>query len=160
MVLEVLNPGETAGDQNVFRRGHITMSRVASIATGLLTVAFVGLVTSAASAAICQGKSMTLDEIADVLKAASSCDASMKIFQDCSLSSSGDLRLGDAVRERCEVDFLSKLQTPQKHVYEREVKACNGKYRDQSGTMYRSWEGFCAAEVAQRYSQRALKRSR
>jgi hypothetical protein len=141
-------------------RGHITMSRVASIAAGLLMVASIGLITPAASAAICQGKSMTLDEIADVLKAAPTCNASMKIFQDCSLSSSGDLQLGAAVQERCEADFLAKLQTPQKHVYEREIKACNGKYANQSGTMYRSWEGFCAAEVAQRYSQRALKRSR
>ena len=136
------------------------MLRAASIATGLLMVASVGLFTTAASAAVCQGKSMTLDEIADVLKAAPSCETSMKIFQDCSLSSSGDLQLGAAVQERCEADFLAKLQTPQKHVYEHEIKACNGKYANLSGTMYRSWEGFCAAEVAQRYSQRALKRSR
>ncbi len=136
------------------------MLRVASITTGLLMVASVDLIAPAASAAICQGKSMTLDEIADVLKAAPTCDASMKLFQDCSLSSSGDLQLGAAVQERCEADFLAKLQTPQKHVYEHEIKACNGKYANLSGTMYRSWEGFCAAEVAQRYSQRALKRSR
>ena len=34
------------------------------------------------------------------------------------------------------------------------------KYRNESGTMYISFTAFCRAEVAQRYSQRALKTRR
>jgi hypothetical protein len=152
-----LNHGEAEGDQNLISRGSITMLRVASIAMSLLLVASGGLIAPALGA-VCQGESMTLDQIADVIKAAPTCDAGMKIFQDCSLSSSGDLQLGAAVREKCEADFLPKLQTPQKHVYEHEIKACGTKYAGKDGTMYRSWEAFCSAEVAQHYSQRALKR--
>ena len=33
---------------------------------------------------------------------------------------------------------------------------CDRKYRNQSGTMYLSFAAFCRAEVAQRYSQKAL----
>jgi hypothetical protein len=37
------------------------------------------------------------------------------------------------------------------------MRVCDGKYRNKSGTMYLSFAAFCRAEVAQRYSQRALK---
>ena len=37
--------------------------------------------------------------------------------------------------------------------------ACDRKYRNESGTMYRSATAFCRAEVAQRYSQKALKQA-
>ena len=135
------------------------MLRLTSIAACVLIVACLGC-TGPAHASICQGKSLTLDETVDVIKAAPTCDASMKLFQDCSYSASGDVSLGAAVREKCEADFLSKLKDPQKHVYQREQQACLRKYVHESGTMYVSWSAFCGAELAQRYSQRALKRSR
>ena len=34
---------------------------------------------------------------------------------------------------------------------------CDRKYRNESGTMYRSFTAFCRAEVAQRYSRQARK---
>ena len=113
--------------------------------------------TAVAHASICQGKSLSLDETVDVIKAAPTCEASMKLFQDCSYSASGDVSLGAAVREKCEADFLSQLKDPQKHVYQRGQRACLRKYVHESGTMYVSWSAFCGAELAQRYSQRALK---
>ena len=41
--------------------------------------------------------------------------------------------------------------------YQRELRVCDRKYRNKSGTMYISATAFCRAEVAQRYSRRALK---
>jgi hypothetical protein len=38
--------------------------------------------------------------------------------------------------------------------------ACDRKYQNESGTMYRSFTAFCRAEVAQRYARRALKSAR
>jgi len=64
------------------------------------------------------------------------------------------------VRSRAEGDFLSRLRAPQKHVYECELSACDRKYVHEEGTKYLSFAAFCSAEVAQRYSQRALKLSR
>jgi len=135
------------------------MLRLTSIAACLLAVTSLG-VPAPAHASICQGKSLTLDETVDVIKAAPTCDASMKIFQDCSYTASGDVSLGTAVREKCEADFLAKLKPPQQHIYQRELQACLRKYEHEQGTMYVSFSAFCAAEVAQRYSQHALKRSR
>jgi hypothetical protein len=38
--------------------------------------------------------------------------------------------------------------------------ACDRKYQNESGTMYRSFTAFCRAEVAQRHARRALKGAR
>jgi hypothetical protein len=37
------------------------------------------------------------------------------------------------------------------------MRVCDRKYRNEEGTMYRSFTAFCRAEVAQRYSQKARK---
>lgn len=138
------------------------MLRVASIvlSASILNLAMVASLGFAAPAhaSICQGKSLSLDETVAVIKAEPTCDASMKLFQDCSYSASGDVSLAAAVREKCEADFLPKLSTPQKQIYQRGQQACLRKYVHESGTMYVSWSAFCGAELAQRYSQRARKR--
>ena len=113
-----------------------------------------------ANAAVCLDKSMTIDEIVDAIKATQNCERAMKLAQDCSLGSGGDTQLGAAVEKKCESDFLSSLKPPQTAAYTRELGVCDRKYRNQSGTMYVSFTAFCRAEVAQRYSRRALKAKR
>jgi len=115
------------------------------------------LATAPAHGVVCQGESMTLDEVVEVINAAPTCAAGRKIFEDCSLGTSGDIRLGAAVQAKCEANFLANLKTPQKRVYQRELWVCQHKYDHESGTMYRSFSAFCAADTALRYSQRALK---
>ena len=73
------------------------------------------------------------------------------------MSTSGDIHLGEAVEKKCEADFLARLKPPRKAAYQREMRVCDRKYRNASGTMYLSFTAFCRAEVAQRYSHRALK---
>ena len=107
--------------------------------------------------AVCLGKSMTRDEIVDAINATPGCERAMKLFQDCEFSTSGDIALGAAVEKKCEGDFLNRLKAPQKRAYTREMDACDRKYRNESGTMYRSFTAFCRAEVSQRFSQKALK---
>ena len=53
---------------------------------------------------------MSLDEVVDVIKAAHGCAGAMKIFKECSLGTSGDIRMGEAVENKCESDFLDKLK--------------------------------------------------
>ncbi|OKO76600.1 hypothetical protein [Bradyrhizobium sp. AS23.2] len=108
-------------------------------------------------AMVCMEKSMTLDEVADTISAQKDCKSAMKVFQDCELTASGDVKLGAAVEKKCEADFMPGLNTAQKRAYQREMRVCDRKYRNESGTMYLSFTAFCRAEVAQRYSQRALK---
>ncbi|WP_262048575.1 hypothetical protein [Bradyrhizobium sp. Bra78] len=110
-----------------------------------------------ARAMVCMDKSMTLDEVADAISAQKSCESAMKVFKDCELTASGDVELGAAVEKKCEADFKPGLNAAQAQAYQREMRVCDGKYRNKSGTMYLSFTAFCRAEVAQRYSQRALK---
>jgi hypothetical protein len=117
----------------------------------------VSLSAGPARAAVCLDKSMTLDEIVEAINASPGCERAMKLFQDCEFGTSGDIHLGAAVEKKCEGDFLSRLKAARKPTYQRELNVCDRKYRNESGTMYRSFTAFCRAEVAQRYSQRALK---
>ena len=112
---------------------------------------------SPALAVVCQDTSMSLDEVVDVIKAAPGCDRAMKIFEDCSLGTSGDIRTGAAVEKKCEGDFLGTLKASQKQAYRREMNVCDRKYRNESGTMYRSFTASCRAQISQRYAHQALK---
>jgi hypothetical protein len=103
---------------------------------------------------------MTLDEIVDAINATPGCERAMKLFEVCEYGTSGDIHLGAAVEKKCEGDFLSRFKASQTQAYQREMLACDRKYQDESGTMYRSFTAFCRAEVAQRYSRRALKAAR
>jgi hypothetical protein len=105
----------------------------------------------------CPAKSTSFEDIVVALDEAPSCDRAMKVFEACEFGASGDVQLGAVVEKKCEGDFLPRLKDPQKHLYRREMRVCDRKYRNQSGTMYLSFTAFCRADVAQRYSRRALK---
>ncbi|MBR0871628.1 hypothetical protein JQ633_14780 [Bradyrhizobium tropiciagri] len=113
--------------------------------------------TSPALSAVCMAKSMMLDEIVAAIDATKGCAPAMKLFTDCAFGASGDVQLGEAVEKKCEADFLSGLKGAQKKAYASQLGRCDRKYRNESGTMYRSFTAFCRAEVSQRYSQKALK---
>ena len=129
----------------------LSKSVLAALAAALLAAA------TPARAMVCMDKSMTLDEVADTISAQKGCESAMKVFRDCELTASGDVELGAAVEKKCEADFKPGLSAAQMQAYKREMHACDIKYRNKSGTMYLSFTAFCRAEVAQRYSQRALK---
>ncbi|UGY18781.1 hypothetical protein [Bradyrhizobium septentrionale] len=118
--------------------------------------AIMSISATPALAAVCMDKSMTQDEIVDTINAQRSCDGAMKVFRVCEFGASGDVLLGAAVEKKCEADFLPGLGASQKKVYASRLKRCDAKYQNESGTMYRSFTAFCRAEVAQRYSHKAL----
>lgn len=128
--------------------------RLRSCLVGLVLV----LTGSAARAAEeCPAKSTSMDDVIAILNAAPSCDRAMQLFEACSYGASGDVQFGEVVEKKCEADFLGRSKPPQKLSYRRELRVCDRKYRNKSGTMYISATAFCRAEVAQRYSQRALQ---
>ncbi len=129
------------------------------VARSILAVmaAFFSLSAAPALAAVCLNKSMTLNEIIEVINATPGCERAMKLFEDCQFSTSGDIHLGAAVEKKCEADFLKRLTGPQKRAYRRKMQVCDRKYENQQGTMYRSFTAFCRAEIARRYSRRARK---
>jgi hypothetical protein len=130
-------------------------SRLAGLAPCLALILWSGAALAAAEE--CPAKSMSMDDIIAVLNEAPSCDRAMKLFEACEYGASGDVQFGAVVEKKCEADFLRPLRPPQKLSYQRELRVCDRKYRNKSGTMYLSFTAFCRAEVAQRYSRRALK---
>jgi hypothetical protein len=115
------------------------------------------IATIPASAMECPAKSIATDDVGTALNEAPGCDKAMSIFQACETATAGDVGLGAIVTQKCEKDFLARLTPPQNQVYQHKLRACDRKYRDQSGSMYRSFEAFCRAKIAQRYSRKALK---
>jgi hypothetical protein len=123
----------------------------------LFAVCIVFLFSSAAWAATTECPTLDGEKIEKLLAEAPSCDQAMKLFEACEYSASGDVGLGEIVIKKCEGDFLAKLSKARRRVYDRKIKACWRKYAKKSGTMYRSFEAFCAAGVAQTYARRAVK---
>ena len=105
----------------------------------------------------CPAKSASFEDIVVALDEAPSCDRAMKVFEACEYGASGDVQFGAVVEKKCEGDFFARLKDPQRHVYQREMRVCDRKYRNESGTMYLSFTAFCRAIVAQRYSHKARK---
>jgi hypothetical protein len=136
-----------------------SMRERAMLVKSCLAVLAVLLTVGAAQAATekCPAKSTSMDDIIAVLNESQSCDRAMKVFEACEYGASGDVQFGAIVEKKCEGDFLARLKDPQKHVYQREMRVCDRKYRNQSGTMYLSFTAFCRAIVAQRYSHKANK---
>jgi hypothetical protein len=78
----------------------------------------------------------TLDhqEIEDLLHKAPSCQRAGALFESCQFGASGDVSLGAIVTEKCEGDFLGKLDAAQRRAYDREQKRCQRKYAHEDGT--------------------------
>ena len=129
--------------------------RVKSCLAGLALI----LLSGAAQAAPeeCPAKSTEMDDIIAVLNDAPGCERAMKLFEACEYGASGDVQFGEVVEKKCEADFLTHLKSPQKLTDQREMRVCDRKYRNESGTMSISFTAFCRAEVAQRYSQQAQR---
>ena len=127
-----------------------------AVCLAVLAVVLSGAGTPA-RAMICMETSMTSEEVVDTINKQTSCEGAVKVFRDCQSGASGDVELGAAVERKCEADFMPGLSTAQQQAYRREMRVCDQKYRNKSGTMYLSFTAFCRAQVAQRYSQRVLK---
>jgi hypothetical protein len=108
----------------------------------------------------CPVKDFTLDAREEAIRKAPTCPQALEIMQACAYGAGGDTSLGDAVRERCEPEFLPKLSKAQKKAYDREQKRCDDKYAKQSGTMYRSFTAFCQAQSTVAYAKRFGSKSR
>jgi hypothetical protein len=97
------------------------------------------------------------DKIGQEVDKAPTCSAALELFSACAAGGSSDVGLGGSVVERCELDFLSGLNKERKRAYQAEQNRCARKYSRQEGTMYRSAEAFCLAQVAEKYAKRFAK---
>ena len=113
------------------------------------------LATFAASAALADEACFGSDAAAlsTALEHAGSCRAAFAKFSACAWGSSADLAFGDVVVKVCEGAFLAKLTAAGKANYADEAALCAYEHARQDGTMYRSMEALCRAEVAQRFAE-------
>ena len=88
----------------------------------------------------------TLDAKEEAIRKAPTCKAAYEIMEACAYTASGDTGLGEALRERCEPDFIGRLSKAQRRVYDQEQRRCTNKYANKSGTMYVGFAAFCRAE--------------
>ena len=130
----------------------------------IVCLAAMGLLAAVARAAPkpaetqeCPIEELTHEAREKVIRSAPSCDQALELFGLCSTQSTQDIPLGAIVRERCEARFLSRLTPAQRRAYEQGQKRCARKYRHEWGTMYRSFEALCGAQLAQTYARRFSK---
>ena len=105
----------------------------------------------------CPIQGFDLDKIEEAARNAPTCDRSLELFRLCGSGATSDVQLGAAVTERCEGDFLARLSKAQRTEYRRAQARCARKYARESGTMYRSFEAYCGAEVARSFARRFAK---
>ena len=97
------------------------------------------------------------DAVDNALRQAPSCATAYRLFEACAYGATGDVPLGATVQEKCEADFVKKLDGAKKSTYRKQVAACDRKYAKESGSMYRSFAAFCRAGIARDYSKRYSK---
>jgi hypothetical protein len=123
----------------------------------LAALAVLSVGTLPAAAEDCPVRPAEMEGITAAVKAAPSCDTSMKIFEACQFGSTADVQFGDAVEKKCEAQFLSRLSNSRKRVYQDQLGRCEEKYADKQGTMWRAASAMCRAGISQRYAHRLGK---
>ena len=124
----------------------------------LVVLAWFGTAHAAPKAKECPIEDFSLDKIEDAARNAPSCDKSLEVFRLCGAGASSDVALGGIVTERCEADFLKRLSRRERRAYANAQNRCERKYRHETGSMYRSAEAYCVAELARTYARRLARR--
>jgi hypothetical protein len=98
-----------------------------------------------------------LDKVEQGLRGAATCEAAVALFERCLMGATSDVVMGGIVIDKCEAAFPATLSRAQKRAYARAQDRCARKFRRHSGSLYRSLEAQCLAEVASAYARRWRK---
>jgi hypothetical protein len=101
-----------------------------------------------------EGGPFDLDKVEKALQDAPTCSKSLQLFSHCQMGAGSDVHTAGIITEKCEAEFLPRLTKARRQAYKREQNRCYRKYRNEQGSMYRSAEAYCAAEVAERHARR------
>jgi hypothetical protein len=131
------------------RQGHEDSLMIGRTALAFLAVVLLAL---PAKAMDCPADMSDYEARENAVRKAATCKQSLEVMSACSYGASGDTGLGEALRERCEPEFLPRLSKAQRRVYDREQKRCTTKDVNKSGSMYVSFSAFCRAESMVKYA--------
>jgi hypothetical protein len=123
----------------------------------LLAAAVLFGAVATTSAKECPTQDAALEAREEVIRKAPTCRRALQTMEACAYGASGDVALAAVVTAKCEADFLSHLDRRERQAYDRRVGRCRRKYRNEIGTMYRSFEAFCRAGVARDFSDQYRK---
>ncbi len=87
------------------------------------------------------------DARVSAIAAAPSCGDAIRLYKSCAIGASLDGRLAAAVQEKCAARLLEKLTARQREAFERALSACNAKYAQRRGTLYRASSAACRVNV-------------
>ena len=91
------------------------------------------------------------EAIIHAIHEAQTCADAVSVAEQCAYGSSFDVQTTGVAKEKCEKDFQN-ITPAQELSYSVLVEACYAKYQNEGGTMYRSFESFCALSVAKTMS--------
>ena len=120
----------------------------------LALVAF--LLVAPAHAADCP-VARDVDAITAAIEKAASCAAAQKVFDSCAFGASIDSAFAGTVVDKCEKDFLTKLELDPRKSYDRQKAACEKKYDPQEGNDVHFLHGHVPLQ-ARRELRQALRR--
>jgi hypothetical protein len=106
----------------------------------------------------CPARSQSYDAIVAAISSSPSCSRAFAVMKACLFVASGDVGLAQAVKDKCEPDFLAKLSPAQRRRYAAIGARCVSKYAGQEGTMYISFAATCEAQAAVDYASKFGKR--
>ncbi len=89
--------------------------------------------------------------IEDITKA-ETCYAASDLAESCAWGSTADLATTSAAISVCARAYQDKLTTSDGLMLNALYEKCDAKYEGQSGTLYRSMNGFCRLEVSKLFS--------
>jgi hypothetical protein len=98
------------------------------------------------------GTNNYLDKVVVRISQTSSCEAAAKMAESCALGASGDLKIAPAAVQKCEADFVSKMDSEETKTYKNLRTRCQTKYENQQGTIYLSMMAFCQLNVSRLFS--------
>jgi hypothetical protein len=114
----------------------------------VLALAAVLLLVVPAIAQDCPAEGSGWEGRQDAVRKAPTCNEALKAAESCAYGATGDVGLTTIVMEKCQAVFLTKLSKSRRRTYDRAIKHCGDKYKNESGTMYRSFSAFCRATLA------------
>jgi hypothetical protein len=114
----------------------------------VLAISAVLLLAAPAQATDCPAEGSGWEGREDAVRKAPTCNAARKVAEACAYGAGGDTGLTNIVLEKCEAGFSAKMSKAERRVYDRGIKRCDEKYKNESGTMYRSFSAFCRATLA------------
>jgi hypothetical protein len=95
----------------------------------------------------------TVEDTVAAIRSAPSCKGAAAAYFACTRVTTQDVEFSEAAIEVCERNHVTRLSPVQSRNYRQAIRACERRYEQEAGTMYRSFEASCRVKAALRFSR-------